>query len=83
MVSLPDPATALSFLPLANLTLPHHAQALSSSQLPPLEGLTTSPQLGVIVRVIPHVAPAAGDAAGREDRLDFGVRGQASPAFPG
>jgi hypothetical protein len=41
------------------------------------------PELSVIVRVIPHVALAAGDAAGREDRLDFGVRGQASPAFPG
>jgi hypothetical protein len=31
----------------------------------------------MIVRLIPHVAPAARDAAGRKDSLDLGVPGQA------
>jgi hypothetical protein len=35
----------------------------------------------VIIRVIPHVAPAGGDAAGRERRFDLAIGGHA-PSLP-
>ena len=58
MVLAPDPATALPCLLFADLALPDHAQNPRSR-----------PQLGLIVWLIAHVAPAAGDATGREGRL--------------
>jgi hypothetical protein len=59
VVLVPDPATALPFLLSADLALPHHAQGLGASHLPALCGFRSRPQLGVIVRVISHVVPAA------------------------
>jgi hypothetical protein len=65
---------ALTVLPLltpafrADLTPPGHAQDLDAGQLPALAGLRLGPELGVIVRLIPPVTPAARDAA-LEDRI--------------
>ena len=61
------PSTGTAFL--LDLALPDVVQDRGALQVPPLCGLRFCSQLRVIVRVIPDVAPAAGDAAGREDGL--------------
>ena len=63
--AFPSPGTAF----LLDLALPDVVQDRGALQVPPLCGLRFCSQLRVIVRVIPDVAPAAGDAAGREDGL--------------
>ena len=46
----------------SHLARPHDARRFHLSHLPPLRGLRSCSLLGVIVRVIPDAASAAGDA---------------------
>ena len=49
---------------LEDLSLPHDAQNLSASHLPPLDRLAVRPQLGAVVGIVPAVTPATRAAAG-------------------
>jgi hypothetical protein len=53
----------------SNLSLPTPAENLCSGKMPPLCRLCSSPQLGMIVGIVPDVTPAAGAAAGREGHV--------------
>jgi hypothetical protein len=56
---------------LLDLPLPHHVQARRLSILLPIGRDTSSPELGVIVGIVPPVAPAARDAADRKRCLPW------------
>jgi hypothetical protein len=49
--------------------LPTPAEDLCLDKVPALDRLRSSPELGVVVGIIPTVAPPAGDAAGREGHI--------------
>jgi len=67
----PPPAFPSPSLPFrGHLVLPHHAQDLGAACLPALCRLPMSPQLSMVIGIVPPVTPAARDAT-RDSLVTF------------